>query len=206
MSTARPQLTAMRQRLGGLRARPMARRPGEGGRFRLSPREMRIAGWVAALVLVLAIAGFVRLLGGDAGPGAPGDGNSPSPSPSILPIAFGTSLDAERQVVPDSETGRFARGDTVAYSVAGTEPVASIYVGVERRLGGPAEQVQAPVDAQPLPNGASLIGFTVPAAVLLDAWGPGTYVMRIHLEPDGPPIAEGRFELIEPLPSASSGG
>jgi hypothetical protein len=53
------------------------------------------------------------------------------------------------------------------------------------------------VDAQAIPGAPALIGFTVPAENLVAAWGPGVYVMRIQLEPDGPPIAEGRFTLVE---------
>ncbi len=180
----------------------MARRPGETGRISLSPREMRIAGWLVALVLLLGVAGVVRLLGGTDGGGAPA-GASPSPSGGPLQIAFGTALDAQRQVVEGSKADRFARGDTFAYSVAGTDAVTEVYVEVRRSFGGPIEQVQAPVDPQPLPDGPSLIGFTVPAAVLLDAWGPGSYEMLIQLEPDGPAIAAGSFRLVEPLPSAT---
>ena len=68
---------------------------------------------------------------------------------------------------------------------------------MERTDGGPLEIVQAPIEAQQIPDAPALIGFTVPAAALLDAWGPGAYVMRIYLEPDGAPIAEGAFVLAE---------
>ena len=54
----------------------MARGPGDGGRFRLSPRARQLAGWVIALLLVLGIAGAVRLLGES------GDEGAVVPSPS----------------------------------------------------------------------------------------------------------------------------
>ena len=175
----------------------MARRPGEGGPFDLSPRARLIAGWVAAILLVLGIAGAVRLLGES------GDEAALAPSPStatattVLPIVFGTELTAERVVPVDARTTTFERGTTVAYAVDGGGPASEIYVEVERTDGGPRETVQEPVDAQAIPDGPALIGFTVPAANLLDAWGPGAYVMRIHLQPDAGPIAEGSFVLVE---------
>ena len=46
--------------------------------------------------------------------------------------------------------------------------------------------------------------FTVPAPVLLDAFGPGTYLMLIYADPTGDPLAEGSFELIAPLVSPSA--
>ena len=50
----------------------MARRPDGDDRFSLSPRARRIAGWLAALLLVLGIAAVVRFLGGN-GDGTPLD-------------------------------------------------------------------------------------------------------------------------------------
>jgi hypothetical protein len=179
----------------------MARRSGEDGRLALSPRARLIAGWVAALLLVLGIAGAVRLLGesGDEGaviPSPSGDGAS-----SVLPIVFGTALTTERVVPVETRTATFERGTTFAYAVDGGDPAATIYVEVERTDGGPLEIVQEPVEAQNIPDGPALIGFTVPTANLLDAWGSGAYVMRIYLEPDGEPIAEGGFTLVEATPS-----
>jgi hypothetical protein len=174
----------------------MARRPGEAGRFVLSPRGRLIAGWLVAVLLILGIAGAVRLFGesddGAAEPTPSGDGVA-----TVLPIVFGTELSAERVVPVAARTTTFERGMTFAYAVDGGEPAAEVYVEVERTDGGPAETVQEPVEAQAIPEGPALIGFTVPADNLIGAWGPGAYVMRIYLEPGGDPIAEGAFVLAE---------
>jgi hypothetical protein len=179
----------------------MARRPSEGGRLALSPRARLIAGWVAAVLLVLGIAGAVRLLGES------GDDGAVIPSPSgdeaatVLPIVFGTALTTERLVPVEARTATFEAGMTFAYAVDGREPAEAVYVEVERTDGGTLETVQEPVEAQQIPGGPALIGFTVPTANLLDAWGPGVYVMRIYLEPAGEPIAEGGFTLVGAAPS-----
>jgi hypothetical protein len=191
----------MRQRFNPLRARSMARRPGEDGRLALSPRARLIGGWLAALLLVLGIAGAVRLLGGN-GDGA---GILPSPSPAgggqLHPIAFGTALDATRLIPADAARSRFGREDTFAYAVPDAEPASVIYVEVRRVAGGPAEVVQEPVGEQEIPGAPANIGFSVPAANLLDDFGPGTFQMLIYLDPELPAIAEGTFELVEPLGS-----
>jgi hypothetical protein len=187
----------MRQRFQLRRPRSMARRTGEGGRVALSPRARLIAGWVVALLLVLGIAGAVRLLGESADQGAVAPSPSSGSAGPLLPIVFGTELSTERVVPVEARTATFERGMTFAYAVDGGEPAAEVYVEVERTDGGRLEPVQEPVDAQPIPDAPALIGFTVPTAVLLDAWGPGAYVMRIYLEPDGAPIAEGGFVLVE---------
>ena len=187
----------------------MARRPGGEGRFTLSRRQKLIAGWLAAIGLILVIAIVVRFLGGD------GDGSPVVPSPSAsaagaspAAILFGTSLDATSGAVPETaRVSRFAAGDTFAYAVPadGTVP-STVYVGVERLSGGPAGLVQdaATEGMQPMPAGRPAIGFTVPAADLLDAFGPGEYRMRIHLDPAEDPIAEGTFVLVgEPATSPS---
>lgn len=187
----------------------MARRPGGGGRFTLSRRQKLIAGWLAAIALILVVAVVVRFLGGD------GDGSPVVPSPSAsqggaspAAIAFGTSLDPTSGEVPETaRVTRFAGGDTFAYSVppVGTVP-STVYVGVERVGGGAAGIVQdAATDGeQTVPAGRPAIAFTVPADLLLDAFGPGEYVMRIHLDPAADPIAEGSFVLVgEPAASPS---
>ena len=179
----------------------MARQRGDGGRLPLSPRARALAGWVAALVLVLGIAGAVRLFGES------GDEGAVVPSPSgahggaTLAIVFGTELSAERVVPVGARTTSFERGDLFAYAVDGGQPAEAVYVEVERTDGGPLETVQEPIEAQPIPDAPALIGFTVESAILLDAWGPGAYLMRIYLEPRGDPIAEGRFVLAEAPPS-----
>ena len=74
----------------------MARRPGDGGRFRLSPRARQLAGWVIALLLVLGIAGAVRLLGESGDEGAVVPSPSGAGGAATLAIVFGTELSAER--------------------------------------------------------------------------------------------------------------
>jgi hypothetical protein len=199
----------MRQRFRPLRDRSMARRPGGEGRFTLSRRQKLIAGWLVAIALILVIAIVVRFLGGD------GDGSPVVPSPSVsdggtspAAIAFGTSLDATSGEVPEgTRVSRFAAGDTFAYSVAVDGAVPStVYVGVERVGGGVTGVVQdaATEGMQPVPAGRPAIAFTVPAANLLEVFGPGDYVMRIHLDPAADPIAEGSFVLVgEPTASPS---
>jgi hypothetical protein len=175
----------------------MARRPGDGGRFRLSPRARQLAGWVAALLLVLGVAGAVRLLGESGDEGAVVPSPSGARGSTRLPIVFGTELSAERVVPVSARTTSFERGDTLAYAVGDGPTAEAVYVEVERTDGGPLETVQAPIEAQEIPDAPALIGFTVPAANLLDAWGPGAYMMRIYLDPSGEPIAEGGFLLAE---------
>ena len=183
----------------------MARRPDEGARsLNLSPRMMRIGGWIVALALIAGIAVVVGVLGGDAD-GAPA-GASPSASGGPRqPIAFGTAIDAATGLVAaGSRTDRFTIEDTFAYSadLDGTVPD-PVYVEV-RRTSDPAEVVQAPVDGQRLrPSGE--IGFEVPADDLFEVFGPGDYLMLIYAEPDAQPIAEGSFVLVgtEESPSLS---
>lgn len=174
-------------------------RPRQGGPLvDLSPRARLIGGWLAAILLVLVIAGAVRLFGGNA------DGTAVLPSPSasatasVHPIVFGTALDADRTVPSTARIDRFVAEDLFAYSVPDAEPASVVYVAVERTAGGPLELVQAATGAQTIPDGPTTIGFTVPAANLFEVFGPGTYEMRISLEPEGAPIAVGTFELVPP--------
>lgn len=179
----------------------MARRPGSDGvGFDLSPRQMRIAGWLAAAVIILGIAIVVGWLGGDAETGPLG--SSPSASADVDPLAieFGTALDtAAGTVAEGAETDRFTSGDLFAYSVAtpGAAPD-PVYVEVRRTAGGAVEVVQAPVDGlQPLEYPRTL-AFDVPADNLLAVFGPGEYLMLIYADPTGSPVAEGTFVLVDP--------
>jgi hypothetical protein len=183
----------------------MARRPGDDDSLPPSPRARRIGGWIAAALLIGGTALAFRILGGN------GDGTVVDPQPSgstassAPAITFGTALDpAAGEVAADARTERFADGDTFVYSVApsGTPPTA-VYVEVRRTDGGVAEMVQAPVDAQQLPN-PDVIAFSVPVADLLAVFGPGTYLMLIYADPADDPLAEGSFELIAPLVSPSA--
>lgn len=193
---------AMRQRLQPMRLRNMARRPGQDRRFSLSPRDRRIVGWLAAAAVFIVIAVVVGILGGNADgtPVAPG-ASATAPASSAAPIRFGTALDATSGTVSaEAETNRFAPGDTFAYSVdaEGTVP-AAVYVGVERTSGGAQEVVQSAAEEglQDLPDGATTIAFTVPAALLVDVFGPGEYRMTIFIDPTAAPIAEGTFVLVD---------
>ena len=179
----------------------MARRPGPRGRPELSPRARIIGGWLAALLLVLGVAGAVRLFGDSGNGAAPGAVPSGGVAVAPRPITFGTTLTPERLVPVEARTTRFGRDDTFAYAVEDAEPATQVFVEVRRTDGGAIETVQEPVDAQPVPDGPALIGFTVSAANLLDAWGPGVYLMRIYLDPAADAIAEGSFVLAEADPS-----
>jgi hypothetical protein len=189
----------MRQRLRPFRDRVMARRPGDDDSLPLSPRARRIAGWVAAALLIGGIALAFRLLGGN------GDGTEVDPTPSgsagasMQTVTFGTALDpATGEVAADARTERFAEGDTFAYSMApfGTMPDA-VYVEVRRTDGQEPVVAQEPVDPQTLQN-PNVIAFTVEAQFLFADFGPGEYLMLIYADPAGDPIAEGSFELVAP--------
>jgi hypothetical protein len=157
-----------------------------------------LGGWLVAVLLVLGIAGAVRFLGESADAGSPDASGAEGPAGSPHPIEFGTTLTPERLVPVEARAASFTRGDTFAYAVPDAEPAVEVFVEVRRVDGGPTALVQEAVEAQAIPDGPALIGFTVPADVLLDAWGPGAYEMGIHLAPDGPAIARGRFVLVEP--------
>jgi len=191
----------------------MARRPGFDGRFSLTPRERRILGWVVALVLVIGIALIVGVLGGDADGAPAGAGPSPSASAGAPPpIAFGTAIDAGTgEVAAEARTDRFASPDAFAYSVRPAGPVpATIYVEVERTGGGPREVVQGPANDwdQAVAPGSVTIAFSVPAADLLEVFGPGDYRMRIFDDPEATePIAQGQFILVaDPVPASAPSG
>jgi hypothetical protein len=185
----------------------MARRPGGDGAapLTLSPRALRIGGWVVAVLLIAGIAVVVGLLGGDADSGPLGASPSASGSVATATIAFGTSIDqAIGGVAAGTATDRFVAGDTFAYSVAlsGTSPD-PVFVEVRRTGGGLVEVVQTPVDEgrQPLEYPPAL-AFDVPADILFEVFGPGEYLMLIYADPALEPIAEGSFILVG-APAAS---
>lgn len=179
----------------------MARRPGEGGRITLSPRERRLLGWIAALFIVVGIAVVVGLLGGngDGTPVAPGQSAPPS-TDGLRTIALGTTIDASTgEVAEGTRTDRFTTGDTFAYSIRPSgELPAAIYVEVVRTGGGQPEVVQTatPENEQPITPGRPAIAFSVAADILLAEWGPGQYRMRIFTQPGGDAVAEGTFTLV----------
>ena len=182
----------------------MARRPGER-ELSLSPRSRRIAGWVAALGLVIGIAVGVRLVGGT-GDGVP-RADAPSADATAVPqITFGTALDPTTGLVATpARTSSFGAEETFAYSTADVAPQPTLFVEVERLTPDGAEVVQGRAP-QTLPAGAAATAFAVPAAVLLDAFGAGEYRMRIYrAATDERPAAEGTFvlEAISASPGAS---
>ena len=197
----------MRRRLRRLGGRSMARRPGDDGvaPLTLSPRVLRVGGWVVAILLIAGIAVVVGLLGGDADETGIGAEPSASADAATGPvIAFGTALDlATGEVATDARSDRFAGGDTFVYSVApsSSAPPSAVYVEVRRVTAGTEEIVQAPVDAQVLPNPA-VIAFRVPTEDLLAVFGPGEYRMLIYADPEADPVAEGSFLLVA-APGAS---
>ena len=194
----------MRQRLRPFRDRAMARRPGGDDSLPLSPRALRIGGWVAAALLIGGIALAFRLLGGNGDGTVVDPSTSGSPRAAVQAITFGTALDAATgEVATGTQTSRFADGDLFVYSVPPTGVIPDpVFVEVRRTGGGTVETVQAPVGAQPLPN-PTVIAFTVPTALLLADFGPGEYLMLIYADPSGDAIAEGSFELVAPPASSA---
>ncbi len=184
----------------------MARRPDGGSRFEVSPRGRRIAGWVAALVIVGIIALTVRFLGGNA------DGtsvvSSPTPSATLggpaASIRFGTALDPEtHEVAEGAEAERFVATDTFAYSFRpATAPPETVWVEVRRGADGAGDPVQEAA-AHQLAADALVVVFEVPATALFEDFGTGPFQMRIFLSPDGAPVASGAFELVPIAPSTS---
>ncbi len=185
----------------------MARRPGDDGPILdLSPRVLRIGGWVVALMLIAGIAIVVGLLGGDADSGPLGASPSASGTTAPTTIIFGTSIDRATGEVPeDARTDRFAAGDTFAYSVSmAVTPPDPVFVEVRRTGGGALETVQTPVEGeQPLEFPPDL-AFDVPADNLFAAFGAGDYLMLIYAAPESAPVAEGTFHLVDPSGSGDS--
>jgi hypothetical protein len=182
----------------------MARRSNADGRVELTPRVRTIAGWIVAILIVIGAAFFVGRLGSPDAPGTAGSGSPASATPTFLAIAFGTGLDAATgEVAVDLQTGRFAAGDRFVYSVRPDGPPGADELYVEVIRLGP-DQTSIPVQTpapQPISPEAAVIAYDVPADWLIDDFGPGTFLMRIYLEPGGSPIAEGQFELVAPAAS-----
>lgn len=180
-------------------------RPVGGGtlpRIALSPRARVAAGWLVALILVASVAFLVGRLGDQAG-GPAGGTPSATAAGSPLPIAFGTVLGPDGQVDPASVTKRFGPGDTFAYSIdLAPPPSGEVFVEVSRAGNTSTQPVQTPAP-QGLPPERSTVGFQVPAQALLDAFGPGEYLMRIYAEVGGALVGEGRFTLQDDGPSPS---
>lgn len=182
----------------------MARRPDGSRRALLPPRARSIAGWVAALAIIGAVALFVGILGGDPG-GSAVDSEPPRPTGGQpQEIRFGTALDpATGEVATEAETGRFVISDTFAYSYRPAEPPpTTVWVEVRRGADGAGEAVQESA-AHRLADEALVIAFAVPASALFEDFGTGPFQMRIYLGRDEPPAAVGSFELIAASSSPS---
>jgi hypothetical protein len=203
------QARPMRQRINRWRPRSMARRPDGQDRFSLSPRARRIAGWLAALLLVLGLAAVVRFLGGN-GDGTPLDAapsGSAGTASDAAAIMFGTAIDpATGQVAEAARADTFTAGETFAYSVEPGAALADpVYVEVRRTGGGQVGVAQEAVEGQKLPDPRA-IAFTVPVDDLLEAFGPGEYLMLIYAAAGGTgdPLAEGTFELVSAASSEAA--
>ena len=168
------------------------RRPGPG------PRARTWLGWAAAAAGVAVVAFFVGRAGSELGIVAP----TPSPTPAPLSISFGTALNAvSGQAI--QATNRFRAGDEFAYSVRlpAAPGVSKILVEIVRLEGSTQTVAQRPSN-QGIVATSRVIAFRVQAAVLLKAWGPGNYSMRMYLPGAKTPFATGSFTLVEtPVPS-----
>ena len=130
--------------------------------------------------------------------GSPGPSLTPGP---VLPgtLTFGLGLNTETQRVTNP-TDTFTAGTTFAHSVELTAPfgVTQIGEGVSRINEDQTETVVIPPEDNVItginPN-ALVDGFTVETNALLDALGPGTFVMRVYRGSEL--LAEGRFILVE---------
>jgi hypothetical protein len=191
----------MGRRIGGSRfrlrrgpasqARPMGsdRRRGPG------PRARTWLGWAAAALSV----GLVAFLVGRAGsePGLPSPTPSPS-APSPLAITYGTALDpVSGEATQPSD--RFRQGDPFTYSVRMPAPpgVDTILVEIIRLNEDGSETVAQRPSEQKIVATSPVFAFEVLTTDLLQAWGPGTYAMRIYLPGATDPFAAGRFTLVE---------
>ncbi len=130
--------------------------------------------------------------------GSPGPSLTPGP---VLPgtLTFGLGLNTETQRVTNP-TDTFTAGTTFAHSVELTTPFGVTQIGegvsrvnedrTETLVINEADNVITGIN----PN-ALVDGFTVETNALLDALGPGTYVMRVYRGSEL--LAEGTFILVE---------
>ncbi len=132
----------------------------------------------------------------------PSDTPAPTPTPTpALPgtVVFGTSLDANNQVVEPVET--FTPGMLFAHSITTTEPFGAATIAEEivrlNEDGSEGEQIVAPDGNQLSVNPeATSAGFVATdAANFVRDWGPGVYEMRIYV--GDTLIARGQFRLAE---------
>jgi len=124
---------------------------------------------------------------------------SPTASPSAAPLSvvFGTALD---QVTGEAiqPTVRFRAGEQFAYSVRlATAPGTDMILVEIIRLEGQTETVVQAPSKQGIVATSPVIAFKVPASRLLDAWGAGSYAMRMFLPGATRAFATGSFTLVE---------
>ncbi len=159
-----------------------------------------VLGWIAVLGLVVGVAVIVGRPGRDAGTAAA----TGSPGHTPLTIAFGTAIDHASGEATDL-TANFRAGEPFAYSVRLPADVgqATIYVEVLQATPEGPRQVQAPQAQQTLPD-RPVIAYLVTTDGLLDAFGPGDFVLRIYLDPTAEPVAVGSFTVVPSPTSAPS--
>lgn len=164
------------------------------------PRARTWLGWAAAAIGVAVVAFVIGRAGSEAG--------LPSPAASqtavaLLSIKFGAALDpASGEAI--QPTDRFREEDPFVYSVRMATPpgVDTILVEIIRLNDDATETVAQPPSEQGIVPTSTVFAFEVEASTLLEAWGPGTYAMRIYLPGEPDPFAAGRFTLVE-TPAAS---
>jgi len=159
------------------------------------PRASTWLGWAAAALGVIVVAFLVGRAGSE--PGLP----TPTPSPTVpaaLPITYGTALDpVNGEAIQPSD--RFRDGDPFTYSVrmAAAPGVDKILVEIIRLNEDGTETVAQRPSEQGIVATSPVFAFEVRTTDLLQAWGPGTYAMRIYLPGAADPFAAGRFTLVE---------
>jgi hypothetical protein len=128
----------------------------------------------------------------------PSDTPAPTPSPTpALPgtLAFGSQLDANRQVTSTVET--FTPSLAFAYSVTLTEPFGvNVMENEIAKVDDDGETIVLPRQSVPVDPAATSYGYVVgTAGDFLGAWGPGEFEWRTYV--NGSLVARGRFRYSE---------
>jgi len=130
----------------------------------------------------------------------PSETPEPTPSPTpALPgtIAFGSELDANRQVTSPVET--FTPPTAFAYSVSmptgfGVDAIENEIAKIDED--GVSETIVLPRQSVGIDPAATVFGYVVgTAGDFLGAWGPGEFEWRVYV--DGTVAARGRFRYSE---------
>jgi hypothetical protein len=129
---------------------------------------------------------------------APTETPAPTPSPTpALPgtIAFGSSLDGNRQVVTPVET--FTPPLAFAYSVSMTEAFGANAIENEiAKLSDDGETIVLPRQSVAVDPAGSSFGYVIgTAGSFLGPWGPGEFEWRVYL--NGSVVARGTFRYAE---------